>query len=76
MTAALRRAASGELSRSRAVLDDQEWQTLRSLCPAQREERQIDLKAARRLLSDAALYARTLGTSPPVASHTVSAAIH
>ncbi len=76
VTAALRRAASGELSRSRAVLDDQEWQTLRSLCPAQREERQIDLKAARRLLSDAALYARTLGTSPPVASHTVSAAIH
>ncbi len=76
VTAALRRAASGELSRSRAVLDDQEWQTLRSLCPAQREERQIDLKAARRLLSDAALYARTLGTSPPVARDTVSAAMH
>ncbi len=58
---------SAELSQARAGLDDAGWRKLRELCPGQRDDHEIEVQAARRLLADPVLYARALGTAPGAA---------
>jgi carboxyl-terminal processing protease len=49
-----------ELGQKRAALDDAGWRRLRELCPGQRDDHEIEVQAARRLLADPVLYARAL----------------
>jgi carboxyl-terminal processing protease len=58
---------SAEFGQIRAGLDDAAWRKLRELCPGQRDDHEIEVQAARRLLADPVLYARALGTAPGVA---------
>ena len=70
VTNALSRSAntlSAELGQARAGLDDAGWHKLRELCPGQRDDHEIEVQAARRLLADPVLYARALGTASGVA---------
>jgi carboxyl-terminal processing protease len=60
-------ALSTELAQGRAGLDDAGWRKLRELCPGQRDDHEIEVQTARRLLADPVLYARALGTAPGVA---------
>jgi len=60
-------ALSAGLGQARAGLDDAGWRKLRELCPGQRDDHEIEVQAARRLLADPVLYARALGTAPGVA---------
>ena len=60
-------ALSAELGQVRAGLDDAGWRRLRERCPGQRDDHEIEVQAARRLLADPVLYARALGTTPGVA---------
>jgi carboxyl-terminal processing protease len=58
------------VSQPRATMDDQTWADLRKNCPAQVNERDFDVKVARRLLSDGKLYSEALTLlSPSVAAH-------
>ena len=57
-------ALAAELGQSRAALDEAGWHRLRELCPGQRDDHQIEVQAARRLLADPVLYARALSTTP------------
>jgi carboxyl-terminal processing protease len=50
----------------RALLDNPAWQKLRETCPAETGDNPLDLRLARRLLRDPALYAAALST-PAVA---------
>jgi carboxyl-terminal processing protease len=65
---------STELVRPRASLDEAGWRRLRALCPGDREDHDVELMAARRVLDDPALYARALGTSPAAALRPVATA--
>jgi carboxyl-terminal processing protease len=58
------RHESAELAHPRASLDEAGWRRLRALCPGEREDREVDVVAAKRVLEDPALYARALGASP------------
>jgi carboxyl-terminal processing protease len=60
-------ALPAELGQARAGLDEAAWRRLRELCPGQREDHDIEVQAARRLLADPVLYARALGSAPGVA---------
>ncbi|HKW53713.1 MAG TPA: S41 family peptidase [Stellaceae bacterium] len=60
-------ALSAELGQARAGLDEAGWRRLRELCPGQRDDHEIEVQAARRLLADPVLYARALGTTPGTA---------
>jgi carboxyl-terminal processing protease len=66
--AALLRRNSGvlaaEFARPRASLDEADWHKLRALCPGERDDHEVELRAARRLLDDPPLYARALNTAP------------
>ncbi|HYM03362.1 MAG TPA: S41 family peptidase [Stellaceae bacterium] len=73
----MRRDGSGpgaELSRPRVSLDEAGWKRLRELCPGQRDDHEIEVRAAERLLSDPALYARALGSPAPTAQRPLSTA--
>jgi carboxyl-terminal processing protease len=55
-----------EASLKRADLDDNGWTELRKTCPGKNgEPREVELRIAKRLLSDRALYARALHPRPP-----------
>jgi carboxyl-terminal processing protease len=73
LLAALRHV-SAELARPRPGLDEAGWRQLRALCPGEREDHDIELKAARRLLDDPILYAHALGTAPAAALRPVATA--
>jgi len=60
-------ALSAELGQARAGLDEAGWHKLRELCPGQRDDHEIEVQAARRLLADPVLYARALSTTPGAA---------
>jgi carboxyl-terminal processing protease len=63
-----------EAMRARAQLSDADWQKLRDLCPGEREDRAIEMLAARKLLADPTLYARALGSVPVGGERPVSTA--
>jgi carboxyl-terminal processing protease len=57
--------------RSRASLDESAWSQLRRACPARQGDHEIDVKVAKRLLSDPVLYGQavqTISATPHVAS--------
>lgn len=64
-----------EASLRRTDLDDAAWAALRNTCPAKNEEpREVEIRVAKRLLSDRSLYARALHPRPPsVASSHIEA---
>ena len=69
-------AASPTL-RSRASLDDSAWSQLRRSCPARQGDHEIDIKVAKRLLADPALYSQAvhaISATPYVASAPLAAA--
>jgi carboxyl-terminal processing protease len=68
------RDESTALVRPRASLDEAGWRRLRALCPGDREDHDVELMAAKRVLDDPALYARALGTSPAAALRPVATA--
>jgi carboxyl-terminal processing protease len=70
---ALRDESTG-LVRPRASLDEAGWRRLRALCPGDREDHDVEVMAAKRVLDDPALYARALGTSPAAALRPVATA--
>lgn len=51
--------------RPRASLDDSAWSQLRQSCPARQGDHEIDLKVAKRLLVDPALYAQAVHAVTP-----------
>ncbi len=67
VAAALAHSAGGlgvALAQPRAKLDDAAWERLRALCPGQREDHQIEVSAAERLLATPTLYAHALRLTP------------
>jgi carboxyl-terminal processing protease len=52
------------LDQPRAKLDDLAWERLRRLCPGQRDDHDVEVRSAEKLLNDPALYARVLALSP------------
>jgi carboxyl-terminal processing protease len=67
-------AGSGPAARPRAALDEQGWRQLRDACPAERVDRDADVKIAEELLRDPALYERALGALPTLLAHNTAAA--
>lgn len=70
-------AVSALVDHQRASLDEGGWSELRRSCPARQGEHEIDVKVAKRLLSDPVLYSEAvhaLGGSPNLASAPISAA--
>jgi carboxyl-terminal processing protease len=64
-----------EASLQRAGLDDSAWTELRKTCPAKNEEpREVEMRVAKRLLTDRNLYARALHPRPPSVASTRPAA--
>lgn len=61
------------LALSRKELDEAGWQSLRSLCPAERGSPSVDLEVAQRLLDDPLLYRRILAAASPSASRHMEA---
>src|SRR5579875_1878080 len=61
------------LMRPRDTLSDAGWIALRDACPATREGDGLDLRVAHRLLDNAVIYARVLGTVPVRLAHTFDA---
>ncbi len=68
--------------RSRASLDENAWSQLRRSCPARQGDHEIDVKVAKRLLSDPVLYSQAVhaisatphvATAPPLAAATPAA---
>jgi len=66
---AIQRAASAAASpatpRPRASLDDAAWSQLRQSCPARQGDHPIDLKVAKQLLADPALYNQAVHAVAP-----------
>jgi carboxyl-terminal processing protease len=64
--------------RSRASLDESAWSQLRRSCPARQGDHEIDVKVAKRLLTDPALYSQAvvhaISATPYVASAPLAAA--
>jgi carboxyl-terminal processing protease len=61
------------LLRSRISLDDQGWQHLRSLCPAEREKSSLDELVAARLLDTPSIYHAAIASMQPAATARLSA---
>jgi hypothetical protein len=62
--------------RARASLDENGWSQLRRSCPARAGDHEIDVKVAKRLLTDPALYTQAvhaIGANPSVAAVPVAA---
>jgi carboxyl-terminal processing protease len=51
--------------RSRASLDESAWSQLRRSCPARQGDHEIDVKVAKRLLADSALYSQAVHALSP-----------
>ncbi len=65
------------MQRSRASLDESAWSQLRHACPARQGDHEIDVKVAKRLLADPALYSQAvhaIAATPYVASAPLAAA--
>lgn len=66
---AIQRAAPSAISpiaaRPRASLDENAWSQLRRSCPARQGDHEIDLKVAKRLLADPALYTQAVHAVTP-----------
>ncbi|MGB9644529.1 MAG: S41 family peptidase, partial [Stellaceae bacterium] len=63
--------AQPNATRARASLDENDWAQLRRSCPARPGDREIDVKVAKRLLSDPVLYSQAvhaIGAGPSVAA--------
>ncbi len=63
--------------RSRASLDEAAWSQLRRSCPARQGDHEIDVKVAKRLLADPALYSQAvhaITATPHVAAAPIAAA--
>jgi carboxyl-terminal processing protease len=79
---ALQRARGSPLAsaggpRPRASLDELAWYRLRHACPARQGDHEIDIKVAKRLLADPALYAQAvhaINPNPTLASAPLAAA--
>jgi carboxyl-terminal processing protease len=56
-------------TRPRASLDEAEWQELRRSCPASTHDNTLDLKVAKRLLQNPALYAQALTLPGALVAH-------
>jgi carboxyl-terminal processing protease len=63
------------LLRSRISLDDQGWQHLRSLCPAEREKSGLDEFVATRLLDTPAIYHAAITSMQPASTARLSASV-
>ncbi|HWE73000.1 MAG TPA: S41 family peptidase [Stellaceae bacterium] len=61
------------LLRSRPTLDDQGWQRLRSLCPAEREKSSLDELVATRLLDSPTIYHAAITSMQPKGAARLSA---
>jgi len=64
-------AAVSPLTRPRASLDESAWSQLRRLCPARQGDHEIDVKVAKRLLADPALFSQAvhaLSATPKLAA--------
>jgi carboxyl-terminal processing protease len=61
------------LLRSRLSLDDQDWQRLRSLCPAEREKSSLDELVATRLLDTPTIYRAAITSMQPAQAARLSA---
>jgi carboxyl-terminal processing protease len=76
---ALQRASSSAVAlRPRASLDENAWLQLRRSCPARQGDHEIDLKVAKRLLADPALYTQAVHaftTGPNLAAIPAGAAV-
>jgi len=57
---ALQRTNAVALARPRASLDEGAWSQLRRSCPARQGDRDIDIKVAKRLLADPALFSQAV----------------
>ena len=57
---ALQRTNAVALARPRASLDEGAWSQLRRSCPARQGDREIDIKVAKRLLADPALFSQAV----------------
>ena len=63
--------AQPNATRARASLDENDWAQLRRSCPARPGDREIDVRVAKRLLSDPVLYSQAvhaIGAGPSVAA--------
>jgi carboxyl-terminal processing protease len=63
------------LLRSRISLDDQGWQHLRSLCPAEREKSSLDELVATRLLDTPTIYHAAITSMQPAEGSRLSASV-
>ncbi|HEY3916832.1 MAG TPA: S41 family peptidase [Stellaceae bacterium] len=63
------------LARARVSLDDQSWQHLRALCPAEREKSQLDELVAQRLLDSPTLYRGALASMEPGSAARLAASV-
>jgi carboxyl-terminal processing protease len=64
-------AVGSLLARPRASLDEGAWSQLRRACPARQGDREIDIKVAKRLLADPALFSQAvhaLSATPKLAA--------
>jgi len=74
--AAVSPATASAATRARASLDEDAWSQLRRSCPARSGDHEIDVKVAKRLLTDPALYTQAvhaIGANPSVAAVPVAA---
>ncbi|HEV8014245.1 MAG TPA: S41 family peptidase [Stellaceae bacterium] len=62
------------LARARVSLDDQAWQHMRSLCPAQREKSELDELVAQRLLDTPSIYHAAMASMEPGSAARLAAA--
>lgn len=61
------------LTKPRDTLNEAGWAALRAACPVSRDENRLDLRVARQLLDNPAVYARVLGHDPVRLAHTFNA---
>lgn len=64
---------TGLAANPRVALDDQGWRDLRQSCPAERVDREADVKIAERLLADPSLYGRAINATPTTLARTAAA---
>lgn len=67
--AILAKSPGPTLSEARDILDDAGWTALRAACPPASEHDPLDLRVARQLLENPAVYARMLGNDPVRLAH-------
>jgi carboxyl-terminal processing protease len=75
VTAILAKSPAPDLTKPRDLLDESGWTALRDACPAEREDRSLDIKLAQRLLDNRMLYSRILHDEPVNLAHNYQAAV-